>query len=185
LYLPIDFDGSWEKNLTIEDVEILIKFRKLIYPDVEREIRQLDSFASQLMIRGLIAYGWKQNELFLCQNNIIKVLKYHIPDFDKISKHQLLYYDRNASDNTANPPQDRLELLAEAAFYKRKRQCDVAEDSHYQRKRVSRGKQNYPVEVRAVHALDNMSLIMNPEDGAYQSELDYYFILKLAVRRNY
>jgi hypothetical protein len=144
LYLPINsLTCSWEKKLTKDDVDLLIEFRKRKYPDVEREIRQLDSFASRLMICGLIAYGWKQDELFHCKNNIVKVLKKHVPNFNKIpeSQLQLLHRDSNASDqndtameestvpstedtetldsaaNISNQPQDGLRLLAEAAFH--------------------------------------------------------------------
>jgi hypothetical protein len=60
--------------LKIEDVLHLISFRRRHFPHLERQVRDLDDIASVAMVSGLIAYGWKIDELSTCQGLVAKKL---------------------------------------------------------------------------------------------------------------
>lgn len=60
--------------MKLEDVLHLISFRRRHFPHLERQVRDLDDIASVAMVSGLIAYGWKIDELSTCQGLVAKRL---------------------------------------------------------------------------------------------------------------
>lgn len=54
-----------EKLFTTEDVNILFEYRKSYLQDVEERDQILHPIASQVIVDGLVAYGWKCSELAL------------------------------------------------------------------------------------------------------------------------
>lgn len=74
--------------MKIEDVLHLISFRRRHFPHLERQVRDLDGIASVAMVSGLIAYGWKVDELSACQGLVAKNLRKHA-DSSRLSHRQL------------------------------------------------------------------------------------------------
>jgi hypothetical protein len=54
---------SWQKDLSIRDVDFLISFRRRNYPEAEKTARQLDFSVASLMVEALTTCGWGYNEL--------------------------------------------------------------------------------------------------------------------------
>ena len=85
----------WEKDLVKEDVSLLLRYRKEKLPDFEKRAQELNQIASQAIVDGLIAYGWKYFELAAIDNVLMnQVQKY-------VNLHQFAL--DQLSDNPTSP----------------------------------------------------------------------------------
>ena len=87
--------------MKIEDVLYLINFRRRYFPHLERQVRDLDGIASIAMVSGLVAYGWKLDELSACQGLVAKKLKQHA-DLSRLSHQQLRGSQYENKDDSGN-----------------------------------------------------------------------------------
>jgi hypothetical protein len=68
---------SWEKCLAKNDVASIVEFRKRVLPDINARAQSLNTFAGQIIINGMIAYGWTMEELLASPSRLqIALLKY-------------------------------------------------------------------------------------------------------------
>jgi hypothetical protein len=66
---------SWEKDLSVRDVDFLISFRKRYFPEAEKAARQLDFHVASFMIEALITCGWRYDELATVDTRFLRQLR--------------------------------------------------------------------------------------------------------------
>lgn len=66
---------SWQKDLSIRDVDFLISFRRRNYPRAEKIARQLDFPVASLMIEALTTCGWGYDELATSNTRFLQHLR--------------------------------------------------------------------------------------------------------------
>jgi hypothetical protein len=73
-----DWYSSWESHFNKTEIEALLQFRKEHLPHIEDESHELDLPASQMLVNGMVAYGWGYNELAATHSSLTDCLRQYI-----------------------------------------------------------------------------------------------------------
>lgn len=69
--------SSWQHRLTEADIPILLKYRKDHLQDLNEQARALDPFAYQILIAGMVAFGWSYHELAATSSKLMDSIRRH------------------------------------------------------------------------------------------------------------
>ncbi|KAH8595123.1 hypothetical protein B0O99DRAFT_594723 [Bisporella sp. PMI_857] len=71
-------ESIWQHCLIKDDIDLLIKYLEECRPDLYKRARGLDKFAVQILINGMVAYGWSYSELAATSSELTECIRRHI-----------------------------------------------------------------------------------------------------------
>ncbi|ODM21096.1 hypothetical protein SI65_04149 [Aspergillus cristatus] len=94
---------AWEKILSLQDASFLVSFRHRQFPKVETAARELDFPIARLMIKALIACGWKYKELAGSKTRLLEQLSRFV-DIQKLAQGEII---KIVNDIPHMPPREQ------------------------------------------------------------------------------
>ncbi|CAG8980234.1 hypothetical protein HYALB_00009816 [Hymenoscyphus albidus] len=76
--------ANWEKNLTKEDIRLVIQYREDKLPDLGKRARSLNAPAARAIVDGLLAYGWTYPEILSIRSELMKHVTPYL-EMDKLA----------------------------------------------------------------------------------------------------
>lgn len=80
--------NRWERRLLEDDIALLVRFRKEKFPEIDKYFRDLDFLSAQIVLKGLVAYGWTYEELGQCRGDLMTQLFQHV-DREQLASGQI------------------------------------------------------------------------------------------------